>query len=110
MYCLKYLMLLYMYISVPVSASELMDRAIDLVQAGLRPNTQKTYNSAQKQFLEFCSRYDRVCLPCDENTLLMYIAYLHNVKRLKGQTIKVYISAVRALHIMQACQYSFKAV
>lgn len=87
------------------TASELMQGARALVVAGLRPNTQRAYTCAQKQFLNFCMHYDRIQIPCDENTILMYISYLSNVKRLKCQSIKVYLSAVRALHVLGGVKY-----
>ena len=101
---------MYFNIAVPVqlinpTASDLMQGARALVQAGLRPNTQRAYTSAQKQFLNFCTYYDRNPVPCDENTALMYISYLSNVKCLKSQSIKVYISAVRALHVLGGVKY-----
>lgn len=69
--------------------------------AGFRPKTQKTYSSAQKQFIEFCNSYSRVYLPCDADTVLMYISYLFHVKHLSSQTIKVYMSAIRAMHVTE---------
>lgn len=83
-----------------------MNTANELVRSGFRPNTQKTYSSAQRQYLEFCRMYNKLSLPCDEDTMLMYISYLHSVRKLKCPTIKVYMSAVRALHSMHACTYT----
>ncbi len=37
--------------------------------------------------------------PADEETLLLYVAFLHK-EHLKGSTIKVYLAAVRSLHVM----------
>ena len=70
-----------------------------LVQQGLKQTTRRTYTSAQKQYVQFCDRYKLPPVPCSEQTMLLYVSYLHS-KRLKGETIKVYIAAVRALHIM----------
>jgi hypothetical protein len=72
-----------------------------LVLAGFRPNTRKTYSSAQNQFIHFCNNYGRIFMPCDVDTILMYISYLHHVKNLKCQTIKVYLSAIRAMHVTE---------
>ena len=90
-----------MLFSADVSQHDLMAGGNALVLAGFRPNTQKTYLSAQNQFKKFCDRYARVYLPCDTDTILMYISYLYHVKHLSSQTIKVYMSAIRALHVTE---------
>jgi site-specific recombinase XerD len=72
--------------------------------AALKPNTQRTYSSAQTRFINFCSKYNLVVMPVSENTLLLYIAFLFD-EGLKGSSIKVYISAVRSLHIYSGFIY-----
>ena len=69
-----------------------------LVQSGLRTTTRKTYSSAQKSYMKFCDDYNLLALPCSEDTVLLFIAYLHSTG-CKGSTIRVYLSAVRSLHV-----------
>ena len=69
---------------------------------GLASSTRKTYSSAQRKFLDFCQQLgnvDRGGSPCptDEWTLCLFATYLAN--SLKHSSIKVYLSAVRSLHI-----------
>ena len=71
-----------------------------MVEGGIRSNTKRTYTSAQKQYLEFCYYYKLQPFPCSENTLLTYIGYLHR-KGLKGSTVRVYLAAVRHLHVVE---------
>ena len=58
----------------------------------------RTYNAAQKRYLDFCACYTLCALPAPEDTMLLYVAYLHK-EGLKASSVKVYIAAVRALHI-----------
>ena len=75
-----------------------------LMAAALKPNTQRTYSSAQTRFINFCSKYNLVVMPVTEDTLLLYIAFLFD-EGLKGSSIRVYISAVRSLHIYSGFVY-----
>lgn len=72
--------------------------AKELVRSGVRSSTARTYSSGQRRYLDFCSRFDQMALPADEETLLIYVAFLHLCKLTVG-TIRVYLSAVRSLHI-----------
>ena len=69
-----------------------------LVGQGLRDNTHKTYTSAQRKYLNFCIELNLLSLPATDEVLLKYVAFLFQ-KGLKGSTIKVYLSAVRSLHV-----------
>ena len=69
-----------------------------LVRAGVRPSTARTDNSAQKRYMDFCSQYGLLALPADENTLLLYIAYLNSCGLCAG-TVRVYLAGIRSLHI-----------
>ena len=69
---------------------------------GLASSTRQVYGSAQRQFLEFCSQDSptdamRPLLPASEHTLMRFCAHLAD--RLHPTSIKVYLSAVRSLHI-----------
>ena len=69
-----------------------------LMEAALKPNTRKTYTSAQTRFLTFCSIYRFSPIPVTEDTLLLYISYLYE-EGLSASSIRVYLAAVRSLHV-----------
>ena len=75
-----------------------------LMNAALRDNTKRTYTSAQNRFLNFCKHYKLLPLPVSEDTLLLYVSFLFE-EGLSGSSIKVYLSAVRSLHIFAGKQY-----
>lgn len=80
-------------------------RCQQLVNAGLRYNTHRTYSSAQQQYLRFCNQFSIVPLPANECTLLRYIAHLslkpgNSGAGLAASSIQVYLSAIRSLHVM----------
>ena len=71
---------------------------------GLASSTRSSYLSGQKKFYDFCSQLGKVhpsgspC-PTDEWTLCLFATFLANT--VQHSTIKVYLSAVRSLHIEQ---------
>jgi hypothetical protein len=69
-----------------------------LVGQGLRGNTHRTYTSAQRRYITYCLEFNLLSMPASDEVLLQYVAYLFQ-KGLKGSTIKVYLSAVRSLHV-----------
>jgi hypothetical protein len=71
-----------------------------LVRSALRDTTHKTYSSAQRKFIEFCNTYGYQAIPASDYTLTQYIASLHS-QGLKGSSIRVYIAAIRSLHVLQ---------
>ena len=71
-----------------------------LVQQGYRFNTRRTYSSAQKSFIDFCSKFGLSPLPASEQLILLYIAHLHSCK-LVASSICVYLSGIRSLHVLQ---------
>ena len=75
-------------------------------QRGLAPSTQKLYHVGQQRYIHFCSQHYLTALPSTEFTLLSFAAYLakHNIMY---STIKVYISAIRNLHVMSGQHHHF---
>jgi len=71
-----------------------------LLQAGLAPSTQRAYTAGKKKYLMFCQESGTAPLPVTEKKLLGFVAFAIN-QRLKHQTIKCYLSAVR--HLQVAC-------
>jgi hypothetical protein len=68
------------------------------MESALKSNTHKTYSSAQTRFLNFCSQYSLSPMPVSEDVLLLYISFLFE-QGLTASTIRVYLAAIRSLHI-----------
>ena len=68
------------------------------MRQGVAPSTQKTYNSAERLFVDFCQRSDRTPLPASESTLILFVAELAQTRA--HSTIRVYLAGVRHLHIL----------
>ena len=69
---------------------------------GLAPSTRRVYLSAQRRYLDFCHLDGRLSpegalLPADEQSLMRFASFLVDI--LHHSSIKVYLSAVRSLHI-----------
>ena len=65
---------------------------------GLAPSTRRSYASAQRRFIDFCSQLGRSSpCPADEQVLCLFITHL--ARTIQHRSIKVYLSGVRSLHI-----------
>ncbi len=69
------------------------------MKAGIHPNTQLTYSSAQRQYMQFCNLFDFSPIPATEQIILLLVTYLHN-KQNNPRSIQVYLSGVASLHVM----------
>ena len=67
--------------------------------AGIRNSTASAYNSAQKQYIQFCQAHGFQILPTDQVLCLRYIAYLDK-KGLTSGTVNIALAAIRNLHII----------
>jgi len=91
----------------PSDASALEAQCHNFLVQGLAASTRNSYASGQKKFYEFCTQLGKVhpsvspC-PADECTLCLFATFLAN--SVQHATIKVYLSAVRSLHIEQGLQ------
>ena len=65
---------------------------------GLAASTHRTYSVGTQNYLSFCKQMHSPPLPTSEQTLLLYITHLGQLN-LAHKTIKVYLSAVRNLHL-----------
>ena len=72
--------------------------AASLLENGLASSTRRTYSSGQTSYLSFCSLARLAPLPSSENILCLFVAWLAS-SGLSHATIKVYLAAVRQLHI-----------
>ena len=70
-----------------------------IMRDGIRDSTKNTYRSGQKDYLNFCHKYSIVPQPATENVIMMYATHLYK-RGVKFSTIKVYLSAVRHMHII----------
>ena len=80
----------------------LTQRCQFLLSQGLAPSTRRVYLSAQRRYIDFCRRDGRLNSdgsfpPADEETLMRFASLLAD--NLTHASIKVYLSAVRSLHI-----------
>ena len=66
--------------------------------SGLAPKTKNTYAAGQKQYITFCSHANRIPIPTSESILLLFVAHL-TTPNLSYTTVKVYLSAVRHMHV-----------
>ena len=67
---------------------------------GLAESTQRTYGSGQKKYLEFCRAGGVQAVPATEATLCSFVSHVAE-SGIKHRTIKVYLSAIRFLHIAE---------
>ena len=63
-------------------------------------STRDTYAIGQNRFLGFCHEIQRQPLPASETTLLLFVSHLATIS-LSHSTIKVYLAAVRHMHMTQ---------
>ena len=67
---------------------------------GLAESTQRSYNSAKRQYIHFCKSHNMSPIPASERQLGQYVSYLA-LANLAHSTIKCYLAAVRHLHIAE---------
>lgn len=78
-----------------------MDELVDkFFRKGLADTTHKTYGSGQKKFLEFCKAGGLQAVPASETVLCGFVSHVAEAG-LRHRTIKVYLSAIRFLHIAE---------
>lgn len=74
----------------------------NFLRCGLAASTHRTYSSGQSRFISFCTQLGVLhpngspC-PADEWTLCLFATFL--AQSIRHSSIKVYLSAVRSLHI-----------
>ena len=69
-------------------------------ERGVASSTARTYQSAKRRYACFCQAANCQLLPLTEASLSKFVSHLANQK-LKHQTIKVYLSALRHLQIAE---------
>lgn len=90
---------LFVNIDLIVVSDDYYAETIDyLLENSIKPSTRSTYKSAFDRFERFCDSFGLESLPASHSTLVYYVSHLFDEK-LKGSTIKVYLSAIRHYHI-----------
>ena len=67
---------------------------------GLAPTTRSTYAAGQQRYTAFCGSISVHPIPATEQILLLFATHLATTK-ISHATIKVYLSAIRQLHVAQ---------
>lgn len=75
-------------------------------EQGLASSTRKTYLAGQRRFLTFCNSIAEPALPASEDTLQMFVCRLAR-EGLAHQTIKVYLSGIRNMHVSAGLHEEF---
>jgi hypothetical protein len=91
----------------PDGANLLLDLEIEvgrLKDKGWADSTSGTYRTHMKTYLHFCEEYELQPVPCDQNTVELYIAYLVDKKRSAYSSIRSYINIISILHKMHDLQ------
>lgn len=81
-----------------LALTSLEQQARDFMKQGIAASTQRTYSTAEKLFLDFCSRMNLLPLPANERTLILFATELAQAR--EHSSIRVYLSGVRHLHIV----------
>lgn len=80
------------------STGHLRTMARQFFREGLAVSTRNTYDAAQQRFLKFCTAAKSHSIPATEATLMLFATHLASTN-ISHATIKVYLSAVRNLHV-----------
>ena len=69
---------------------------------GIASSTHQTYKSSQRHFLNFCTQSGHLhpsCFPCPASEWTLCLFATHLSCSLSSASIKIYLSAVRSMHI-----------
>ena len=91
---------------VRLDLTTLSQAVLHYYQRGLAPSTQRTYQAGIYQYTTFCKLINHTAVPTLESTLLLFVAHLGQ-QGLTHTTIKVYLAAVRNLHIATGNHQAF---
>ena len=78
--------------------SKLLSKAQKFLQSGLTTSTIANYRAGYRNYLKFCKTAGRKPVPTSECTLSLLTTYLAT-RNISAATIKVYLSAVRHMHL-----------
>ena len=78
--------------------------------SSLAVSSQKTYSSGEKHFIDFCYKLHlnpNHILPTNENMLVYFATYM--ARSVRAGTIKVYLSTIRYMHIVNGHNLDLKS-
>ena len=82
--------------------------ASQFFREGLAASTRNTYKVAQQRFINFCAASKLLPVPATEATLVLFATHLAT-GNISHATIKVYLSAVRHLHVLAGLHDHFNS-
>jgi len=87
-------------------SDRLFNKAQKFLQDWLMKSTKSTYRAGWRRYSRFCREVGRRAIPSPEGTLILFVTHLtiHNIFLL---TIKVYLSAVRHIHLCKGLHNHF---
>jgi len=88
-------------------ATHLEDLTHTYLNEGLSPATRRTYSTGKQSFASFCNATRNPVLPATESALLLFVSYLAS-RNISHTTIKVYLAAVRHMHVIAGMHRSFE--
>ncbi len=77
---------------------------------GLAPSTKRTYKAAQDRYLKFCRDGRFRPIPVSQSVLCAFVSWLASKDKLKHSSLKVYLSGVRHLQIVNGLPDPFAGV
>ena len=89
---------LYSQSVIPCCIGHLHTMANQFFIDGLATSTRSTYNDGQRKFINFCTATKLHSVPASEATLVLFATHLEKGNILHV-TIKVYLAAVRHIHV-----------
>ena len=78
--------------------AELHRKADQFIAGGSTPSTIATYSAGRKKYIQFYTTHQATPLPSSETTLILFASYLATTN-ISHTIIKVYLSAVRHMHV-----------
>ena len=75
----------------------------ELAARAIAPTSRRTYSTAEKRYFSFCKQHQLQPLPATDIVLSYFAAHLSLT--VQPSTVRVYMSAVRNLHVEEGLQY-----
>ena len=89
-----------------INILQLQHQAQQFLTLGLASATRATYSAGWRKFRSFCTETHTTSMPASEHTLLLFATSMA-ASHISHGTIKVYLSAVRHMHVMSGLHEHF---
>ena len=86
--------------------SVLLHKAQELLRDGLAASSRNIYAAGQGRYINFCKSARVPAIPATEHTLMLFVTHLATAN-ISLATIKVYLSAVRHMHVSKGLHDKF---